>query len=381
MYKVCILGVGYVGETLAKYISKYTEVIGFDVNENKTSDFCNITNKESDIKDCNVYLISVPTFSDNVKNIVDSVNLLAGVLKKDDIVVIESTVPVGTTKKICINNLEQKTGMKCGKDFFAGFSPERINPGDINNTLYSTTKILSGNDKNSLMRIEKFYKTVLPFTKFINAKSIEAAEITKLVENAQRDVNIAFMNDVAKTCNKIDIKIDDVLSLAETKWNFLSFRPGFVGGNCLKIASNYLNKLNKSDNMFTSARASNESFYEVIYDEVVKKSKSIKEFNNRVAILGISYKEDVSGPKNEEIVKLINKLSDENFDINVFDPLIEEYSDLENIKGSDIIVICVNHTNFTQFKQLIIDISQPRVVLDLQRTWINNKKEFIYWSL
>lgn len=380
MYKTCIIGMGYVGESLAKYISKYVPVIGYDINSEKTSEYCEVTNKKSDISDCNVYLVSVPTFSDNIKSIIDAMTLLSEVLKKDDVVVIESTVPVGTTKKICINSLEQKTGLKCGKDFYAGFSPERINPGDIENTLYSATKILSGNDQNSLLKIEKFYKTVLPFTKFVKAKSIEAAEMSKLVENAQRDVNIAFINDVAKACNKIDINIDDVTSLAETKWNFLPFKPGFVGGNCLKIASNYLNKLNKSDNMFISARNTNEKFYEIVYDEAIKKSKLIKDFNNRIAILGISYKEDVAGPENEEVIKLINNLSTK-FDVNVFDTLLEKYSDIENINNSDILIVCINHTNYTQFQQLIVDIARPKAILDCPRSWINIKKDFIYWSL
>ena len=261
--KIAVIGLGYVGLPLAFRLSRNFSVIGFDVNEdrinklNKGIDSTNeynrtalkekqfdITHQEKKIKDCNVYIIAVPTPVDSqnvpeLGSILSASETVGRTLTKGNIVVFESTVYPGVTETICGPAIEKASGLKCGKNFFLGYSPERINPGDWGHTIDKIAKIIAGQTPAVTSVLERIYSTVTT-EKIFKAKNIKTAEAAKVIENAQRDINIAFINEVAMIFSKMDIKIHDVLAAAQTKWNFLDFKPGLVGGHCIGVDPYYL---------------------------------------------------------------------------------------------------------------------------------------------
>ena len=336
----CIVGLGYVGLPIALALSKKFFTYGFDINNERIKNLkkkidinnefnkeefkklkkINFTNKVLDIQRCNFFILCVPTpihrnKAPNLKNLTDATKVISKVLKKNDIIFIESTVHPGITEK-CKNLLEKKTRLKNNKDFFIGYSPERVNPGDKINTLKNISKIVSIKTKNKkiLKRIFKIYNQISK--KIIRSSNIRAAETAKVIENIQRDINIAFMNEILLICTKLKINFNEVIRLARTKWNFLNFKPGLVGGHCLPVDPYYLSSLAAKKNFKTRVTLAGREINDYMLSYIIKelknflsrKKKSLR--NSKIIIVGLTYKAGVADMRNSlnfEIFKMIKK--------------------------------------------------------------------------
>lgn len=358
--KIAVIGLGYVGLPLARlFATKYT-VVGFDINKKRieslnkgidttleidsdtllsvlkttnTNDlglYC--SDSIEDIARCNIYIITVPTPVDkNNRPVLDllykSSEMVGQVLKKDDIVIYESTVYPGVTEDECIPVLEQVSGLKFNKDFYAGYSPERINPGDKKHTVEKILKVTSGSTPEIGKKIDALYASVIEAGTFL-ASSIKVAEAAKVIENSQRDINIAFVNELAKIFNLMDINTHDVLEAAGTKWNFLPFKPGLVGGHCIGVDPYYLaqkaQELGYHPEIILAGRRLNDSMGAYVASEVVKLmlSNDIKVNSAKVLILGITFKENCPDFRNTKVVDVITNLKEYGLNITVFDPWV-----------------------------------------------------------
>ena len=397
--KISVIGLGYVGLPLAVEFSKKYRVIGFDINKERVSnlkigiDETNevdqneltksqnitdqkgllVTDKVDNIETCNIHIITVPTpvdenFDPDLKPIKSATKMIANILKKDDVVIYETTVYPGLTEEICIPILEQISGLKYNLDFFAGYSPERINPGDKKRTLTKIVKVTSGSNQETAKLIDDLYKTIITAGTHL-APSIKVAEAAKVIENSQRDINIAFVNELSKIFNLMDIDTNDVLEAASTKWNFLKFKPGLVGGHCIGVDPYYLaNKaisLGYNPEIILSGRKMNNSMGNHVVDRIISlmKKKNIKINNAEALVLGITFKENCPDVRNTKVVDVINGLKHYNIKTDVYDPnpsyneVLQEFDikltkDLIG-KSYDIIVLAVAHN---QFK--VIEISK-----------------------
>ena len=335
--KICIIGLGYVGLPLILNVSKKYECVGFDISQqrirnlnngidtNKEFSFKDFKNKKikftndlNQIKKCNFFILCVPTpiFKNkepDLRNLNLAIEIISKILKKGDILFIESTIYPGLTfhyKKF----LEKKTKLKSNKDFFIGYSPERVNPGDKINTIENINKIVSINTKNKkiLSKVSKVYKTVCKKIAF--SKDVTAAETAKVIENIQRDLNIALMNEFLLICKKLKIDFKEVLKLAKTKWNFLNFHPGLVGGHCLPVDPYYLASIAKQNNLKTivtlSGRKTNDSMDQFVINEIKQFLKSKKKMlkNSKILIIGLSYKAGIADLRNSINLKIFNIL-------------------------------------------------------------------------
>ena len=347
----CIVWVGYVGLPIALTLSKKFFTYGFDINNERIKNLkkkidinnefnkeefkkikkINFTNKVLDIQSCNFFILCVPTpihgnKTPDLRNLTYATKIISKVLKKNDIIFIESTVHPGITEK-CKNILEKKTRLKNNKDFFIGYSPERINPGDKINTLKNIPKIVSIKTKNKkiLKRIFKIYNQISK--KIIRSSNIRASETSKVIENIQRDINIAFMNEVLLICTKLKINFNEVIRLAKTKWNFLNFRPGLVGGHCLPVDPYYLSSLAAKNKLKTRITLAGRKINDEMVNYVIaklnnflnKKNKSIE--NSKIMIVGLTYKPGVADMRNSlnfEIFKKIKKKSNKTFGCDPF---------------------------------------------------------------
>ncbi len=390
--KICIFGLGYVGLPLALNLAKKFECVGFDIDKNRIENLKNKndTNKEflpknfinkrikfttnlSEIINCNFFIICVPTpitknKKPNLKNLNSAIQIVSKVIKKNDIIFIESTIYPGLTEKYK-DFLEKKTQLKCNKDFFIGYSPERINPGDKINTLNNINKIVSinTNNKNILSRVFNIYKKVSK--KIIFSKDIRSAETAKVIENIQRDLNIALMNEILLICKKLKINFSEVMRLARSKWNFLKFSPGLVGGHCLPVDPYYLSSI-ASRNRFKTAvtlsgRKVNDGMRKFVLNQLddfikKKKIKSIK--FSKILIVGLSYKPGIADMRNSlnfKIYKLLlkNKLNVRGYDPYVKDNIKIKYKLINQIKNNnhyDVILFLSNHKHFEkEYKKLI----------------------------
>ena len=336
----CVIGLGYVGLPIALTVSSKFLTYGFDINKERIRNLKKkiddnnefdrkkfskhkkiiFTNKISDIQKCNFFIICVPTpvhrnKSPDLKNLNDATNLLSKVLKKNDIIFVESTVYPGVTEK-CKNFLEKKTKLINNKDFFIGYSPERVNPGDKINTLKNISKVVSIKTKNKkiLKNIFKIYNLISK--KIIRSSNIRAAETAKVIENIQRDINIAFMNEILLICTKLKINFNEVIRLARTKWNFLNFKPGLVGGHCLPVDPYYLSSLAAKKNFKTRVTLAGREINDYMLSYIIKelknflsrKKKSLR--NSKIIIVGLTYKAGVADMRNSlnfEIFKMIKK--------------------------------------------------------------------------
>src|SRR5688572_25090208 len=347
--RVAVIGLGYVGLPIALAFAKKVKVIGFDINEKRVNmmkkgidpsnelgkkEFENadilFTHKLEDLKKANFFIIAVPTPIDehnlpDLKPLVSASATVGKVLKKGDYVVFESTVYPGCTEDDCIPVLEQHSGLKFMKDFKVGYSPERINPGDKEHTITKILKIVSGCDKESLDNISKVYEIIVePGTH--KASSIQVAEAAKIIENTQRDVNIALMNELSIIFNKMDINTFDVLEAAGTKWNFLKFSPGLVGGHCIGVDPYYLThkaeSLGYHARVINSGRYVNDSMGFYVAKNLVKKiiaaGKNISE--SKVLIMGATFKEDVSDIRNSKVADIVKELISFGLAVDVVDP-------------------------------------------------------------
>jgi UDP-N-acetyl-D-glucosamine/UDP-N-acetyl-D-galactosamine dehydrogenase len=356
--KIGVIGLGYVGLPLARLFATKYPVVGFDINQNRVSElnkgndftlevekellqsvliekplskvglFCT-TNLE-DIKDCNYYIITVPTPVDknnrpDLNPLYKSSETVGKVLKKGDIVIYESTVYPGLTEEECVPVLERVSGLKFNVDFFAGYSPERINPGDKEHTVDKILKITAGSTPEIGIKVNEIYKSVITAGTHL-APSIKVAEAAKVIENSQRDINIAFVNELAKIFNILDIDTQAVLEAAGTKWNFLNFKPGLVGGHCIGVDPYYLaqkaQEAGYHPEIILAGRRLNDSMGEYVASRIVKLmiKKRIPVNHSKLLMLGITFKENCPDVRNTKIVDVIKSLQDYGITVSIYDP-------------------------------------------------------------
>ena len=396
--KIAIIGLGYVGLPLAVEFGYKFDVVGFDINKkriaelSKGDDFTLETTKEqilsskglvfsSDIETlstCNFYIITVPTPVDknnkpDLTPLIKASETVGRVLKKGDIVVYESTVYPGCTEEDCVPVLEKASGLIFNQDFYCGYSPERINPGDKEHTVTKILKITSGSTFEIAETIDQVYKTIIVAGTF-KAASIKVAEAAKVIENSQRDINIAFVNELAKIFNKLGIDTNDVLEAAGTKWNFLKFKPGLVGGHCIGVDPYYLaqkaQEVGYHPEIILAGRRVNDGMGAYVAHEVIKLmvKKSIPVKSSNVLVLGFTFKENCPDVRNTKVVDIISELNDYELKVDIFDPwaspeevmheynvnTFKEYSSISKNKY-DAIILAVSHKEFLtlNFKDLL----------------------------
>ncbi|MDO6605144.1 nucleotide sugar dehydrogenase [Arenibacter palladensis] len=401
--KIAIIGLGYVGLPLARLFATKYPVIGFDINTNRIAElqsgvdttleveetvlrkvlqqsphiemglYC--TNVLNHIKDCNFYIVTVPTPVDStnrpkLENLYKASETVGKVLTPGDIVIYESTVYPGVTEDECVPVLEIKSGLTFNKDFFVGYSPERINPGDKEHTLEKILKITSGSTPEIAERINALYATVITAGTYL-APSIKVAEAAKVIENSQRDINIAFVNELAKIFNLMGIDTHDVLEAAATKWNFLPFKPGLVGGHCIGVDPYYLaqkaQQYGYHPEIILTGRRINDGMGKYVASEVVKLmvQKDIKIKGSKILVLGVTFKENCPDVRNTKAVDVISNLKSYGTEVTVFDPwaspkeVIAEYNLVttkEMPAGKyDAVVLTVAHKEYSKisFRELL----------------------------
>lgn len=417
---VALIGLGYVGLPIALAFAKKVKVIGFDINEKRVGlmkkgidpsfelskdDFKNsdirFTHQIDDLKKANFFIVAVPTPIDehnlpDLKPLINASITVGKVLKKGDYVVYESTVYPGCTEEDCIPVLEKHSGLKFIKDFKVGYSPERINPGDKEHTITKILKIVSGCDKESLDNIAKIYEIIVePGTH--KASSIKVAEAAKIIENTQRDVNIALMNELSIIFNKMNINTYDVLAAAGTKWNFLKFFPGLVGGHCIGVDPYYLThkaeSLGYHARVINSGRYVNDSMGFYVAKTTVKKiiaaGKNISK--SKVLIMGATFKENVSDIRNSKVSDIVKELKSFGVKVEIVDPyakneeLKHEYGfGLSKLgKGYDGVIVAVNHQEYKKLDEKYFKsiLSNKGVLVDVKGIYRNHIKGITYWSL
>ena len=421
---VGVVGLGYVGIPLAISFSKKYEVIGFDTNKEKIEKYRNgidvtkeignnvikssnikFTSDEKILERCDFIIIAVPTpIDEENKPDVKPLELASGIvgknLKRNAIVIYESTVYPGLTEEVCLPILEKYSNMKCGRDFKIAYSPERINPGDKVNTFETITKIVSGMDEQTLDKVAELYSSVLKNGVY-KASSIKVAEAAKVIENTQRDINIAFMNELSKIFHTMDIDTKEVIDAASSKWNFLKFTPGLVGGHCIGVDPFYLIEksidMGYQPNLLIESRNVNDSMGKYIADNVIKylisKKNNVKK--STVLVYGITFKPNVNDIRNSKVIDIINNLNDFGVKVIVTDNHVDENEvksayNIEinnNYSGKvDIIIFAVDHEEYKSIKinELNDYFKNDKCIFDIKN--IFNKKEllendFFYWSL
>jgi UDP-N-acetyl-D-galactosamine dehydrogenase len=420
--KLAVIGLGYVGLPIALEFARKIKVVGFDINqqrvdmmknkidpsnelESKDFEGCDIlfTNNLEDLKDVNFFIVAVPTPIDDanlpdLKPLIGASKTVGAVLKEGDYVVYESTVYPGCTEEDCIPILEEMSGLKFKKDFKVGYSPERINPGDKQHTLQNVIKVASGCCDESLEQIAKTYELVVA-AGVHRAPTIKVAEAAKIIENTQRDVNIALINELSIIFNKLKINTFDVLEAAGTKWNFLKFSPGLVGGHCIGVDPYYLThkalQAGYHAQVITSGRYVNDSMGFYIAKQTVKKiiaqGKHIQDA--KVLIMGATFKEDVSDIRNSKVIDIVNELQSFQVHVDIIDPhadsneMLHEYGVglVSNAgKDYDAIIVAVNHKEYIDlnenyFKGILKD--EKGVFVDVKGIYKGKINDLEYWSL
>ena len=419
--QLSVIGLGYVGLPIALEFAKKIKVIGFDIrpdrvelmkkgidpsNELDMSEFTGAdieyTTNPDDLRKASFHIIAVPTptTKNNLPDltpVIKASETVGKVLKKGDYVVYESTVYPGCTEEDCVPVLEKFSGLKYKTDFKVGFSPERINPGDKKHTLTSIVKVSSGCDPESAENIALTYELIIT-AGVHRASSIKVAEAAKIIENTQRDINIAFMNELSIIFNKMNINTYEVLEAANTKWNFLKFFPGLVGGHCIGVDPYYLSykakQIGYHPQMIDSGRFINDSMGRYVGKQTVKKmiasGKSIKD--SRVLIMGITFKEDVTDIRNSKVVDVYSELKDFGIAVDIIDPgasaheVKEEYG-IKLSEGPtgkyDAIILAVSHNEYLDLKEEYFDklLNKEGVVVDIKGILRGKIKNHTYWSL
>jgi len=387
LYKIGIIGLGYVGFPLACLFAKKYPTVGYDPYKERVarlSEGVDVTNEISmeviqarlsthlrctatpnELRDCNVYIVAVPTPIDlyqqpDLTALREASNTVGSLLKQGDIVIYESTVYPGVTEEVCVPILEQTAGLTFNRDFYVGYSPERINPGDKQHTVENICKITSGSTPEIAREIDALYNSVLTGGTYL-ASSIKVAEAAKVIENAQRDVNIAFMNEIAKIFNILDIDTNAVIDAASSKWNFLPFRPGLVGGHCIGVDPYYLIQKAKlhgvSPRLMMEARKTNDSMGGYIAYQIINQLclRGLPVKDSRVLLLGFTFKENCPDTRNTKVVDIYRTLQHFTDNITVYDPfanaerVAEEYgltltTELAQLPtDNDVVVLCVPH--------------------------------------
>lgn len=427
--KIAVVGLGYVGMPIAVEFAKHVTTIGFDINVQKVNAYINgidptkevgdneirnsrvqWTYDEAKLKEAKFIIVAVPTpvkddTTPDLKPVISSSEIVGRNLTKGSIVVFESTVYPGVTEEICAPILERESGLKCGVDFKIGYSPERINPGDKVHRLTTIKKIVSGMDEDSLDEISHVYEIVVEAGVY-KASSIKVAEAAKVIENSQRDINIAFMNELSIIFNKMGIDTLEVLKAAGTKWNFLPFRPGLVGGHCIGVDPYYLTyraeQFGYHSQIILAGRRINDSMGKYVAEQCIKKmiksGKIIK--NAKVGILGITFKENCPDVRNTKVMDIIQELNEFGIKPIVCDPVADaedakrfydvDLLSLDSFKGLDCLIVAVSHD---EFKQLTLneihsmfneENNQNNILIDIKGTFDKgemNKQGYSYWRL
>jgi len=427
--KIVVVGLGYVGMPLAVAFAKKVDVIGFDLNLKKINEYqsgidptnevgeqaikqttVEFTAEESKLKSAKFHIIAVPTpinadKTPNLYPVEEASRLVGRNLTKESIVVYESTVYPGVTEEICVPILEKESGLKCGIDFKIGYSPERINPGDKVNRLENIIKIVSGMDADSLDVIAKVYEMIIE-AGVHRASTIKVAEAAKVVENSQRDINIAFMNELAMVFDRMEIDTREVIEAMNTKWNALRFYPGLVGGHCIGVDPYYFvyeaEKLGYHSQIILSGRKINDGMGKFIADATIKKlilaNKVVKQ--SRVIILGLTFKENTPDTRNSKVIDIVENLREYGIEPLIVDPVANskeakhEYGidlvDIKDIKNIDCLIFAVNHEAFKHINIEKVDSmfgdfkNNEKVLIDVRSVFEKTEVEvkgYSYWRL
>ncbi|MBD5523049.1 MAG: nucleotide sugar dehydrogenase [Lachnospiraceae bacterium] len=426
--KLSLVGLGYVGMPIAVAFAKKINVVGFDLNEKKIELYksgIDPTNEVGDevirntkvdftadpakLREAKFHIVAVPTpvnddHTPDLTPVEGASRILGQNLTKGSIVVFESTVYPGVTEDICVPILEKESGLKCGVDFKIGYSPERINPGDKVHRLETITKIVSGMDEETLDIVAKIYELVVEVGVY-RAESIKVAEAAKVIENSQRDINIAFMNELSMIFHKMDIDTRAVLDAAGTKWNFLKFMPGLVGGHCIGVDPYYLTykaeELGYHSQIILSGRRINDDMGKYVAESLVKNliKADIPVKHARVAILGFTFKENCPDTRNTKVIDIYKELGEYGIDPIVVDPAADAeeakrlygiaFRSMEEVKDMDAVIIAVAHDDFLKLDRDRIDFfyaasHKRKVLLDIKG--VLNRKEYLtedylYWRL
>ncbi len=409
--KICVIGLGYVGLPLAVAFSKEFDVVGFDINQKriaelqsgidhtkeissldlKKSNHLQFTSDIKSIRHADFYIVTVPTpiTENNVPDLtyLESASEMVGsVIAKDNIVIYESTVYPGATEEICIPIIEKISGMKLNLDFYAGYSPERINPGDKKHTIDKITKVVSGSNPNTAIKVRDLYSKIIKAGVFV-ASSIQVAEAAKVIENTQRDLNIALINELSMIFSKLNINTFEVLEAASTKWNFINFKPGLVGGHCIGVDPYYLTHKSQligyDPKIILAGRSLNDEMASLMAKKFIKKfkEKNIGIEKSRVLVLGLTFKENCPDLRNSKVFNLAHDLTNYGLQVDIFDPEINSSELKSNIANQnfnlvtelathkyDGLIMAVSHQKILDigYEALLETCKQERVIFDLK---------------
>jgi len=406
--KVAIIGLGYVGLPLAVEFGKKYPTVGFDINQTRVqelrdgndftlevsveelaeSPYISYASDVDDIKDCNFYIVTVPTPIDQHKQpdltpLIKASQMLGKIVNKGDIVVYESTVYPGATEEACLPEIEKVSGLVFNQDFYAGYSPERINPGDKEHRVTTILKVTSGSTPEVASFVDQVYASIITAGTYL-ASSIKVAEAAKVIENTQRDLNIALINELAVIFNKLDIDTEEVLKAAGTKWNFLPFRPGLVGGHCIGVDPYYLTHkaqaIGYNPEVILAGRRINDGMGEYVVTQLTKQmiKRSIQVNGANVLVMGLTFKENCPDVRNTKVVDILSELEDYNINVDVYDPWVNaeeaehEYGvqviDKPNTAHYDAVIFAVAHHQFKALSEADIKgmLKDEHVIYDLK---------------
>ena len=388
--QIAVIGLGYVGLPLAVEFGKFFQTVGFDISKHRINDLIKGKDKTlevdsselkeaihlsysadvNEISSCNIFIITVPTPIDinkkpDLRPLISASETVGRVIKKNDIIVYESTVFPGATEEICVPILEEVSNLKFNIDFYCGYSPERINPGDKEHRLTSIKKVTSGSTPEIAEIVDSIYKKIIKVGTH-KASSIKVAEASKVIENTQRDINIALINELAQIFNKLDIDTESVLQAAGTKWNFLPFRPGLVGGHCIGVDPYYLThkaiEVGYSPDIILAGRRLNDKMGSYVVDKVISlmKKKKIKTLDAKILIMGMTFKENCPDLRNTRVIDVVNGFIEKNCLVDVYDPWVDKQESINEYGMSpivkplkstyDAIILAVAHKEFADLK-------------------------------
>ena len=411
--KISIIGLGYVGLPLAISFSRYYKVVGFDLNKQRIfklrkgydetlevkkntilqSKNLTFTSKLKDLKNCNCHIVTVPTPVDkfnkpDFSNLISASKKIGKILKKNDIVIYESTVYPGATEEICVPILEKESNLIYNDDFFTGYSPERMNPGDKKHTVENIIKVTSGSNEITANFVNKLYKSIVKAGTY-KASSIKVAEAAKVIENTQRDINISLINELSLIFNKLNIDTEEVLKAAGTKWNFLPFRPGLVGGHCIGVDPYYLTykskKLGYDPKIILAGRTLNDNMSTHIVNKLFLKmnEKKIKIANSKILVMGLTSKENCPDIRNSKVFDLVKRLKRSKVKVSVYDPWVNNKN--QKLKGInliqkprkndfDCIILAVSHNIFKKMgiKKINNFTKKNHIIYDLKYIFSDN---------
>lgn len=422
MNKIAVIGLGYVGLNLAVALSKNYPVIGYDIslsrikelsdyfdsnhlisnNELQNSRVQYTTNSE-DLREADLYIVVVSTPAyhyelPNLEPLINATSTVASVLKKGDIVIFESTVYPGTTEEICLPILEKISGLRNGDDFGIGYSPERIYPGDKHYTLNNIVKIVSGQNEAVLAKVKEIYESICE--KVHPVSSIATAEAVKILENTQRDINIAFMNEFSQIMHALHLDMNEIIEGAKTKWSFAHFKPGFVGGHCIAVDPQYLifkaKRLGVSPDLLVTARKINEGMPQFVMQEAIKLfiKNDLSLSQAKIGVFGISYKENVPDVRNSLALKFINILKTYHLNFQVHDPeankdvIFKKYNlqlaELDEMEYLSLAIIIVGHEFYQNLglETFAAKLKHPKILMDIPNIFVNSATSIKnYWNL